>query len=122
MHDPGSEGRRTRHRRTSGAVKLHSWVTALGQQGTEPDLRIYAVVHRCEGIHAVLQRALRALYALANSNRSAPLSVSRAQNRKPFSFCTREPTGRYRLEYSSGSLACGPCTFGDRARSEGGRR
>src|SRR5918993_4450807 len=36
------------HGRTSGSVKLHSWVTTLGQQGTEPDLRMYAVVHRCE--------------------------------------------------------------------------
>jgi DNA-binding transcriptional ArsR family regulator len=35
------------------------------------------------------------LRSLANSNRSVPLSVSRAQNRKPFSFCTREPTGTY---------------------------
>src|ERR671910_3664262 len=42
------EVRRTHHRRTSGSVKLHSWVTTLGQQGTEPDLRTYAVVHRCE--------------------------------------------------------------------------
>jgi Recombinase zinc beta ribbon domain len=37
-------------------------------------------------------------------------------------LCNSQPTGRYRLECSSGSLACGPCTFGDRARSEGGRR
>src|SRR5687767_15874730 len=29
------EVRRTHHRRTSGSVKLHSWVTTLGQQGTE---------------------------------------------------------------------------------------
>src|SRR5215208_4250189 len=42
------EVRRTHHRRISGSVKLHSWVTTLGQQGTEPDLRIYAVVHRRE--------------------------------------------------------------------------
>ena len=41
---------RVHHGRTSGPVKLHSWVTTLGQQGTEPDLRIYAGVHRCEGI------------------------------------------------------------------------
>ena len=34
--------------RTSGSVQLHYWVTTLGQQGTEPDLRIYAVVHRCQ--------------------------------------------------------------------------
>jgi hypothetical protein len=27
----------------------------MDQQGTEPDLRIYAVVHRCERIHAILQ-------------------------------------------------------------------
>src|SRR5829696_3839672 len=40
--------RRIHHGRTSGSLKLHSWVTTLGQQGTEPDLRIYAVVHRCE--------------------------------------------------------------------------
>jgi hypothetical protein len=39
---------RTASGRTSGSVKLHSSITALGQQGTEPDLRIYAVVHRCE--------------------------------------------------------------------------
>ena len=32
-----SEVRRTRHRRTSGSVKLHSWVTAFGQQGTEAE-------------------------------------------------------------------------------------
>jgi hypothetical protein len=31
-----------------GSVKVHPWVITLGQQGTEPDLRIYAVVHRCE--------------------------------------------------------------------------
>ena len=43
------------HGRSSGSVKLHSWVTTLGQQGTEPDLRIYAVVHRCERIRAVLR-------------------------------------------------------------------
>src|SRR5215208_4245757 len=49
------EVRRKPHRRTSGSVKLHSWVTALGQQGTEPDLRIYAVAHRCERIRAILQ-------------------------------------------------------------------
>src|SRR5919107_2173462 len=36
------------HGRSSGSVKLHSWVTTLGQQGTEPDLRVYAVPHRCE--------------------------------------------------------------------------
>src|SRR5215208_4947047 len=36
------------HAPTSGSVKLHSWVTTLGQQGTEPYLRIYAVVHRRE--------------------------------------------------------------------------
>src|ERR687890_828697 len=42
------EVRRTHHRRISGSVRLHSWVTTLGQQGTEPDLRIYAVVHRCQ--------------------------------------------------------------------------
>src|SRR5919107_1539117 len=29
------EVRRTHHRRTSGSVKLHSWVTTLGQQDTE---------------------------------------------------------------------------------------
>ena len=29
-------------------MKLHSLVTTLGQQDTESDLRIYAVVHRCE--------------------------------------------------------------------------
>src|SRR5215211_8336904 len=29
------EVRRIHHRRTSGSVKLHSWVTTLGQQGTE---------------------------------------------------------------------------------------
>ena len=56
---------------------------------------------------------------LAHSNRSAPLSASRARNSM---YCTTEPTGRYRLERSSGSLACGPCTFGARARSGGGRR
>ena len=28
---------------------------ALGQQGAEPDLRIYAVVPRCERIQAILQ-------------------------------------------------------------------
>src|SRR5215213_7929118 len=32
-----SEVRRTRHRRTSGSVKVHSWVTAFGQQGTEAE-------------------------------------------------------------------------------------
>jgi hypothetical protein len=31
------EVHRTRHRRTSGSVKLHSWVTTLGQQGTEAE-------------------------------------------------------------------------------------
>ena len=36
------------HGRSSGSVKLHSRVITLGQQGTEPDLRIYAVVHRYE--------------------------------------------------------------------------
>jgi hypothetical protein len=43
-----AEVRRQPRKRTSGSVKLHSWVTTLGQQGTEPDLRVYAVVHRCE--------------------------------------------------------------------------
>jgi hypothetical protein len=37
MHDPASELWRTRHRRRSGAVKLHSWITVLGQQGTEAE-------------------------------------------------------------------------------------
>jgi hypothetical protein len=32
-----AEVRRTRHMRTSGAVELHSWVTTLGQQGTEAE-------------------------------------------------------------------------------------
>jgi len=42
-----AEVRREPRKRTSGSVKLHSWVT-LGQQGAEPDLRVYAVAHRCE--------------------------------------------------------------------------
>jgi hypothetical protein len=37
MHDPASELRRTRHRRRSGFVKLHSLVTTLGQQRTEAE-------------------------------------------------------------------------------------
>src|SRR5215204_462839 len=49
------ELRRISHRRPSGSVKLHSWITVLGQQGAEPDLRMYAVVHRCERICAILQ-------------------------------------------------------------------
>jgi hypothetical protein len=48
-----------------------------------------------------------------------PLGATFGQNSM---YCTTEPTGRYRLECSSGSLACGPCTFGARARSGGGRR
>jgi hypothetical protein len=74
------------HGRSSGAVKLHSWVTTLGQQGTEPDLRIYAVVHRCERIRAILQTRDRALYALAHSSRSAPPSVTKALKRTPSVF------------------------------------
>jgi hypothetical protein len=62
---------------------------------------------------------LRALYALTKSNRSAPPSSSMARNSM---FCTTEPTGRYRLECSSGSLAYEPCTFGARGGSGGGRR
>jgi hypothetical protein len=38
------------------------------------------------------------LYTLANSNRSAPPSVSRARNCNPFSFRIRGPTGRCRFD------------------------
>src|SRR5215218_8451758 len=31
------EVRRIHHGRTSGSVKLHSWISALGQQGTEAE-------------------------------------------------------------------------------------
>src|SRR5215211_6140671 len=38
------EVRREPHRRTSGTVKLHSWVTAIGQQGTEAETRRLGVL------------------------------------------------------------------------------
>ena len=44
------------------------------------------------------KRALRALYALANSNHSAPPSVSRVRNCHPFSFRSSGPRGRGRYE------------------------
>src|SRR3712207_1516071 len=37
---------RVHHGRTSGSVELHSWVATLGQQGTEPWLRV-CVVSKC---------------------------------------------------------------------------
>src|SRR4029453_9545782 len=56
------------HGRSSGAVKLHSWVTTLGQQGTEPDLRIYAVVHRCELV-------MLELSSVSKGDKSRPLCL-----------------------------------------------
>jgi hypothetical protein len=37
------EVRREPHRRASGSVKLHSWVTALGQQGTKTYAEYFCV-------------------------------------------------------------------------------
>ena len=52
------------------------------------------------------ERALMALYALVNSNRSAPPSISRAWNCKLFSFCVREPTGLDRLSHKETWAGC----------------
>src|SRR5215212_304021 len=52
------------------------------------------------------KHALRALYALANSNCSAPLSLSTARNCKPFSFRKCGPTGRCRFDSTKRSELC----------------
>jgi|SRR5215203_2163803 len=65
------------------------------QQGTEPDVRCFAVEHQGGCIRAILQtRPQRTLYALANSNRSAPPSVSKARNLSSDSFALWDSCGR----------------------------
>jgi hypothetical protein len=60
--------------------QLNCFDAALGQQGTEPDLRIYAVVHRCEVVMLEF-----ASFTEGGSSRLFRLYVFEPKHREPTS-------------------------------------
>jgi hypothetical protein len=85
-----AEVRRTHHRGTSGSVKVHSWVTTLGQQGTE-----------------VQNRRSSTLGCISVVSLSGPPRSSACPHRKSSPFPARSPRCRCRKlwPYPGRSLA-----------------
>ena len=78
----------------------------FGQKGAKPNPGVLQFRIDASASVPFCKRALRALYALANSNLSAPPSVSRIQNCHPLSFRSSGPTGRRHYESTKPTELC----------------